>query len=50
MPDPATVKATVPCLGQFPHEANQTKIVTASELEPVPIQSSKEGLLPRNQK
>lgn len=48
MPDPATTEATVSSLGQFPHEAIQTKLVTASGLEPVPIQSSKEGSLPRN--
>lgn len=37
-------------LGQFPHEASQTKLVTASRLEPVPIQSGKEGWMPRNPK
>lgn len=34
-------------LGQFPHEANQSKLVTASGLKPVPIQNVKEGLVCR---
>lgn len=50
MPDPAATEATVSSLGQFPREASQTKLMTASGLKPVPIQSSKEGSMPRNPK
>lgn len=43
LPDPAATEATLSSLGQFLPEANQTMLVTASALEPLPTQSSKEG-------